>query len=315
MEEAIAQLSTLEALADVWRRTLDNKAQDPAGKKLRLYTLLCTPEDEEEPLLDLAEDLFTDSRALPTSDVMELFDRAVYLYSSQGDFARAWEKLEQARQFAAQHPSPELRARFHYLCAAFYDARLAGRYDTDSDENDLQALTDSLDKAIRCLGAPCDENGKALLTEYLLSKAAVVVRSRPEARAEIRRALLRAGRLLPYCRTQKPSLERDFYLLCGWYFTLSRPDPTLAQKAMDKAKNIHQGLGLSDLETIDQLLIPCGNMLLELGMPDEAERQIRAAAAICDKRQDEAPYYRKKQELSSCLTDIQKVRAALRNPE
>lgn len=313
MAEAVTRLDSLEALAGTWCGT--SNANKSAGKKLRLYTLICAPGDEEEPLLDFAEDLFSDSESLPEKDVMELYDNAVFLHAAKGDFAKAWEKLEQAQRYISMRHSPELWARWHYLCAVFYDARLAGQYETDNENCDLRAQLDSLDKAIRCLSFARDQESKVLLAEYTLSKCALLVRSRPEKQSAIRHTLLRVQKLLPHCHRLKPSLVRDFYLLCGWFFTLSRPDLSRAQKAMSKAEKIHRELGLSDLETIDELLIPCGNMLLELRDFDGADEQINAAVALCKKHINEAPYYRKKQELLFCLEDIQNVRDAFTNPE
>lgn len=313
MDEAVAQLDSLEALADTWRGECN--VTPSIGKKLQLYTLLCTPNDEEEPLLDFSEDLFSDSENLPQDDVMELYDKAVFLYAARGDFPEAWEKLDQARRFVSRHLSPKLWARWHYLCAVFYDARLDGQYEVDNEHHDLRAQLYSLDKAIRCLSFARGRESKVLLTEYILSKCALLVRSRSEKQSEIRHTLLRAIGFLPDCHSEKPSLVRDFYLLCGWYFTLSRPDLAHAQKAMDKAEKIHKELKLSDLETIDELLIPCGNMLLELRDFDGADKQIEAALALCESHSTEAPYYRKKQELLSCLSDIQAVRNVFTNPE
>lgn len=313
MDEAVAQLDPLEALAYAWRG--ERSANPSIGKKLQLYTLLCSPGDEDEPLLDFSEDLFSDSENLPQEDVMELYDKAVFLYAARGDFPKAWEKLEQARLFVSRHHNLKLRARWHYLCATFYDARLDGQYETDNEHHDLRSQLYSLDKAIRCLSFTRDRKSKVMLTEYILSKCALLVRSHPERRSEIRHTLLRAKKFLSGCLPEKPSLVRDFYLLCGWCFTLSGPDLTRARTAMDKAEKIHWELELSDLESIDELLIPCGNMLLELRDFDGADKRIKAALALCARHPTEAPYYRKKQELLSCLSDTQAVRTAFINPE
>ena len=313
MDEAVAQLDSLEALADTWRG--ERGANPSIGKKLRLYTLLCSPGDEDEPFLDLTEDLFADSENLPQDDVMALYDRAVFLHTSRGDFPEACKKLEQARRFVSRCHNPRLRARWHYMCAIFYDARLAGQYETDNENHDLRAQLCSLDKAIRCLSFSRSQENKLLLAEYTLSKCALLVRSHPENQSNIQHELLQVRKFLPCCRKLKPSLVRDFYLLCGWYFTLSRPDLAHAQKAIDEAEKIHKGLKLSELETIDELLIPCGNMLLELRDFDGADKYIRSAIALCDIHSAEASYYRKKQELLSCLSDIQAARNVFTNPE
>lgn len=313
MDEAVAQLDSLEALADTWRG--ERSATPSIGKKLRLYTLLCSPGDEDEPFLDLTEDLFADNENLPQDDVMALYDKAIFLYTSRGDFSEAWKKVEQARRFVSRCHNPRLMARWHYLCAIFYDARLDGQYETDNENHDLRAQLHSLNKAIRCLTFSRSQENKLLLAEYTLSKCALLVRSHPENQSNIQHELLRVKNFLPYCCKLKPSLVRDFYLLCGWFFTLSRPDLAHAQKAMDEAEKIHKELKLSDLETIDELLIPCGNMLLELLDFDGADKYIRSAITLCDIHSAEAPYYRKKQELLSCLSDIQAVRTAFTNPE
>lgn len=313
MAEAIAQLDSLEALSDTWR--IENSASPSIYKKLRLYSLLSSPGDKEEPFLDFADDLFSDSEALLPEDVMELYDKAVFLHAARGDFPRAWEKLEQARRLVSRRHDLRLWARWHYMCAAFYDARLDGRYETDNEYHDLGAQLASLDKAIRCLSFVRNRADRVLLAEYTLSKCALLMRSHPERQPEIRHMLVRAKKLLPDCRSEKPSLVRDFFLLCGWYFTLSKPDLAYARKAISMAEKFHRALGLSDLETIDELLIPCGNMLVELRDFDGAKEYILAASALCERRMTEAPYYRKNQELLSCLSDIQTVRDALTNPE
>lgn len=311
MEEVVAKLSEIEALAAEWR----TQQPGPVGKKLRLYTLLCAPGDEEEPFLEFAEDIFSDSESLPEKDVMELYDKAVFAYVSQRNWGEAYKKLEQAKKYVKRRHSPELWARWHYLCATYFDARLAGQYDAGSGDACLRALVGSLDKAIRCLKFSRGKACKVLLAEYLLSKAAVLVRSCPENRAEIKAGLCRAGKLLPYCREWKPSLIRDFYLVCGWYFTLSKPDPAYAAKAMEQASKVNKTLGLSDLETIDELLIPWGNMLLESGDYAGAAERIQEAFSLCAKHKGDAPYYRKEQELTGCMEDIQELQHASTNPE
>ena len=291
MGDAVRHLTRIHTLAEAWCSLQNGRDNGAAGKKLRLYTLLCTPEDEEDPVLDFAEDIFSDSQNLSEEDVMELYGKAVYLYAARGDFAKAREKLAQAKRFVGQRRSTELRARYHYLWAIYYDAQ----------PHSVHLLLRELDKAVRLQTGP----GKC---EYLLSKAAVLVRSHPEREASVRKALLRAKGLLTEAQLLKPSLARDFFLVCAWYFTLSRPDFPHAEKAMAEARRRNKALGLSDLENIDELLIPCANMMLAFGAYEKSEEIIREGLALCKGHDGATAYERKTRELLGCLHDIHKSR-------
>ena len=142
------------------------------------------------------------------------------------------------------------------------------------------------------------------LAKYILSKAMSLIRSFPKKKKEIDRLLQETKRLIEQYTGPHSEIRYEYNMVNAWYFTLVSPDfdcmVSFIQEAYDMARETIN----TELNLIDDVLIPCANMLLEWKQYEEAAGWLYTAIHVCEDYAGIIPYIRKKMDLYSYLLDV-----------
>ena len=239
-----------------------------------------------------------------TAELLKLADKAAFLYAERGSFAQARTVAAAAGQAAQRHKSAAVCALYEELTAALCDAELGGAYGS-ARENALQReLEKTLDSEIRHARRWRQPEGRQLLGKALLSKAAVLIRSAPQRTGEIRRLLAQAEKTVCAARPESGKRLFEIAMVRAWYCTKAAPDAKAAQTWMDRARALAPGAVPAPLDRIDELLVPCADILREWGRPAQSDALLQEGMQLCDAFPEVLPFVRKRRQLLCCRFDV-----------
>lgn len=308
-----------------------------AWAELSIHTLLHMPTDREdyivrhgETLLKVMESLEPICKNKPLTMLffrnepltMRFFRKLLSVYLEQRSFPAAWELLGKIKKYA--HARSHYAKGEHYdMLSDFYDARLDGQYESDNEHRDLARLLRSMDQAIFHMGLAAGGQKERLLIRYMLNKANVLIRSAPEtgkismrARAhQIRHLLHQAKDAIAKNAPCDQELRWQYDMSAAWFYCLEEPDETQVDRFCRHADGIVSKTCATDLEYIDIILIPCANMMAELGNLEKTKKLLAEGIARCEKYPEMLPYGRKKEDLEGYLREVRISFFATTNPE
>lgn len=304
-EQAETYLQLAQAVAESCRRE-PIFLQEPAWPDLLYATVLRTPRYQEAFLLEWAESLLDHPGCQNALARMHLTRRVLDVYKEQGAYDLARERLRLAEQTARESGNSFVQAVYYDMLAAFWDQVLGGAYRTRNEEEaqSLDRMLSAMDQTIRYARRGNEPECRQLLAEALLGKATVLIRSDPDKAGTIGRLLGEARQIVleeapPYAR-----VRWIYYLVCAWHATLIAPSLEETLRCLEKATAIREKLPATDLDGIDEMTVPCADMLCTWQAYELAARLLNEGIEICGKNPDMIPYMRKKAELYSYLMDV-----------
>jgi hypothetical protein len=276
-------------------------------------TVLNMPRHREDFILENTEELLRYQTDLNCTAQMKLYKLAVEIYEEKKDFDAAYQIITEAEKVAKRFQRNLLKwfqrnfvyAQYYDLLSGFYDAKLNGAYEPgDPREKEcLGKLIEATDKTIY-YAKKSGFIGKQILTKNLLGKATILIRSYPEEKEQINKLLVSAMEIVitetqPYAKVRWIN-----YLVWAWYFTLVSPYYKGAVEFMQKARDISSQTSETDLDNIDNMIIPCANILLEWEQFEASAELIVEGIQLCEKYESVIPYVRKKMDLYGCYLDV-----------
>ena len=238
---------------------------------------------------------------IPDIEIMERHKGVIAYYEGTNDPEQIHRIIVQAEQYKNSDSDSLVDAMLWDMRASYYEALLQGAYAacTDEEQEIQDKLTDAVDNAISNAGLSSDPKRDKYLAKYILSLAAILIRSDPEYHSEARELLDNIAPLI----TDK---ENRFYLCMveAWYYTLAEPDPKQTALLYSEAEELAKQVFPTDIERIDTLYIPTANSLFYLCDYDSAAAKLNEAAALCKAHTGELTYIDKYAELLCCLFDV-----------
>lgn len=235
---------------------------------------------------------------------MRLYKRWVSVCLEQGKLEEAENIINEIKEYV-RGCNHYVKAEYHDICGDFHDVRLGGSYCCDNEYHDLENMKREIDKSIFYMKLAHGGRKKELLSEYMLGKTNLLIRSTPEKKHEIEKLLNRVNTVLEKNTQAYSKLRRDYYLTKAFYHTLVNPDKEKAKIFCKLADHIVQATGVPDIERIDLVYVPCANMMAEFQDLDLAETILLEAIELCDQYPELAPYIRKKTVLCRYLLDVE----------
>ena len=278
-------------------------------KRLLYYTVKNMPRDRESYILLYAEELLHDVKYIKSHEAIKLYNYVSYILCNRREFKEAYKKIMKAKKIAEKEQDAYVWGIYYEALADYYDALIDGEYyaQEKSKVNMRYRLIMALDKAIYYMKKTGEPDGKQCLIKYLLSKAAVLIRSFPEERKEIQSIIASVRKLMRETMPDSLSLKTFYNIVCAWYYTLVRPvyenTVRFTQAAYDTAKDA----STTDLNDIDDIIVPCANIMAEWGDNDEAVRWLNIGVEVCQYHKDSLPYIRKKMNLYKYLLDVYRI--------
>lgn len=267
------------------------------------YVLLHMPVDREEYIIRHTEELIHEPACRNRYVITTLYHKLISVYLEQRALGKAWELIEAMKSFA-RDSNQHIKAEYYDMLADFYDTRLDGQYEHDNEYCDLGKLMKAIDRSIFHMKLARDGRKEILLTQYMLNKANVLMRSTPKNKKGIVRLLEQAGRKIEKNAQKYSGLRWEYAMSVAWYYTLIVPDEIQAVKYCSIADDIVGKTCATELEHIDIIVIPYANMMTELGNLEKAQELLRSGIKTCGKYQEILPYARKKMELYQYLLEV-----------
>lgn len=274
-------------------------AEEKMYKNLLFATLINSPKDQEDYIIDNCGKLFGEKDSANPYTIMELYDYVVYLFCQKADYAKAGEYLDRAKSFANKWKDHYIRGLYYDMLADFYEALLDGRY--YSKEKDEKALMEkmlmTMDKAIHHMDRSKHEMAKNRNAKNILGKAALMIRNTPEKSREIKAMITEAKKIVEKYTLDYARVRFAYYMVLAWYHTLCEPQETAVFMNLKEAAVIMDARNMSNLDAVDDFYIPAANMMCELGNTEVTLDFLDRAYDLCEKHTDAIPYIRKKLDL------------------
>lgn len=276
-------------------------------RELMTAVLLNTPKDEETLIVSSAEQILSDCSDMDLYRVIDVYDYLIYVLCQKEYFEEAQKYLDRARQYALACESHYVRGKYYDMLADYYDTILDGSYDSQDEVSEalINAMFLASDRAIRHMHQSKHKEAKRLLVKYHLDKAALLIRSGPERRAEIEKLILNAQKLMERYHLDDSVIHVMDCMVCAWYYTLCDENEDAVSACLCEAETINECRNISDLDKIDDFYIPAANMMCELALDDRADHYLSKACSLCENHSEEAPYICKKSDLLSYKKEIE----------
>ena len=275
-------------------------AEENIYKDLLLETLLHMPREQETYIIQQADRIFKDSGYMNIEGIMDLYDYVVYLICQKKEFSLAAEYIKQAKAFAIHWKTLYLLGRYYDMLGTFYDAVLDGAYDSrDGRKGEwVEKMLRASDLAGHYMKKSKNEKARNLSVKYILEKAVLLIRNKPEKKSKIKSLLLNAKKEMEkYSSLVDGEVRQTYEMTWAWYYTYCEADKRKILEHLRKAAKIEKQRSQSDLDKIDYFYIPAANMMLESGDMERTMCWLEKACDLCEKHQEELPYMRKKMDL------------------
>lgn len=291
---------------------LDNCKREPILLAEKIYydllyrAVINMPRHREDFIIARTEELLSSPRSQNGFTIMKLYDCILSIYQEWKDFGAAEAKLREAEKAAKKFGHNFVWAQYYNLLSAFYDHALGGAYDAvEADEVLLLTkMVDAIDKTIRYARKSHRPDSKHLLAENLLAKATILIRREPERKKQIDKLLAEAGKIV-YAETLPYAQVRCiYYMVKAWYATLIVPSFKDVLVYLNIAKEISKRITTTDLDEIDNMIIPCADMMCIWERYSCSAEFLMNGIKICEQKESSVPYIRKKMELYRCLLEV-----------
>lgn len=296
-------LGMSEAVLDACKNE-PNICETDLYKDLLYCTIISMPRDREEYILNHASLLLCDESCRNDVAVMKLYELSVSALLEKNDLDQAMLEIRKAEKRMRNGFSYYAKGQFYDMLAGYYDARLNGAYYDDNEYKDIRNMLAALEKAIHYVKKDQTADSKIQLAKYTLSKAMVLIRCFPKKKKEIDRLLLETKKIIEVYTDSYSEIRYEYNMVYAWYFTLVSPDFDCMVSFIQEAYSIARETINTELNLIDDLLIPCANMMLEWKEYEEAAGWLYTAIHVCENYAGIIPYIRKKMDLYSYLLDV-----------
>lgn len=306
--DAAARARRLDALLAQAEGILAECRREPPVRAGRAYAallraaVLAMPLYREDFLLPGLDELLR----LPGDEAslarMELFRFAAALHAEAGRFEEAESVLREAKRAARGRAA---RAVLLDARALLLDAQLGGAYDAVSprERKLLRRLLRSVGGALRLSRGEEALAESALETRSLLAKAAILLRSGRARPKKIGRLLARAESALRETPAPLAAVRLQELLVSGWYEALVLADGERTRETVARILALSAHSSASQLDEIDDAVVPCANMLVELGLFPEAAKLLRHGIGLARQRGASDACRRRKRELYGHLIE------------
>lgn len=269
-------------------------------------TVLNMPRYHEEFILRGARELLQHPLARNGFTLMKLYGCIMSIYQERRDLLRASDTIKEAETTARRFGHHQVLAQYYDLLSEYYDALLNGAYESDDFEEVAlrQDMLSAIDKAIRHARRSRVADSKQLIAKNLLAKATILIRNPDSDIQEIKKILAEAKHLVDTEAQEFSELRGHYYMVMAWYYAIIDLDANAAGDCMVVARYISKQNAATDLDDIDNAVVPCADVYRNLENYAQAAKLLMDAIKVCEDNPEKVPYIRKKMELYLHLLDI-----------
>ena len=240
---------------------------------------------------------------IPAVEVMEHHKDVIAVYEGTADAEQIKSIVREAEEYNKLYTSHMTAAMLRDMEGSYYDTLLGGAIPayTDEERDILCRLISSMETAISEAEKSSYPGRDRYLAKYLLSLAAVLIRSDPAYHPRAKELLDRADALI----TPDDRENRCYHcMVTAWYCTLAEPDLPRTKELTGRAARLAELVFTTDIELIDIICIPAANCLFYHYDYEGAAEKLSAAADLCKAHPLDITYTDKLAELLCCLMDV-----------
>lgn len=327
-DETPADIDKLASLLLQAEDILSQCRREAAIKSSDLYvdllyvTVLNTPRYKEAYILNETHSIFSggetdlvlkgpaewldESLSKNPAAIMQFYAMAVLIHGENERFAEAEKLLEEARRFAKRIHHHNVYALYYDMLSSYYDILLDGAYDTEDpgEVHLLDKLLDAIEKTLHHSkrGLSCD--GNHLYAKNSLAKATILMRSGRGSDREIRKLIDTAQKIIEENTAQYADVRLHYYLVCAWYFALIHNSEKLTDMFVKEAWELSDITTPTDLQKIEEVMIPCANVFFELGAHEKSMELLCRGIRLCTDHANTDAYARIRQALCDHLWEV-----------
>lgn len=288
---------------------------------LQLTVLLNMPRYREDFIFSETSHLLADNaKAIDFSDytncirdirqdavvIMRIYELVFSIYAAHGDKKAMKDCLESADKAARHFQKQEAYAIYYNMVSDYYDILLDGSYDTEDPDEEvlLNKMFDAIEKTLHYSKRGLSHDGNHLYAKNILAKATILMRSGRGTEKEINDLIDTAKKIIIENTSQYADVRLQYYLVCAWYFALVHDSAKSTDVFVKDARELSDIIIPTDLQKIEDVIIPCANIFFELGCHDRAMSLLYEGTRLCAKHVNTDSYARIRQELCDHLLEV-----------
>lgn len=288
---------------------------------LQLTVLLNMPQYREDFIFSETSHLLADNaKAIDFSDytncirdirqdavvIIQIYELVFSIYAAHGDNKAMKDCLESADKAARHFRKQEAYAIYYNMVSDYYDILLDGSYDTEDPDEEflLNKMLYAIEKTLHYSKRGLSHDGNHLYAKNILAKATILMRSGRGTEKEINDLIDTAKKIIIENTSQYADVRLQYYLVCAWYFALVHDSAKSTDVFVKDARELSDIIIPTDLQKIEDVIIPCANIFFELGCHDRAMSLLYEGTRLCAKHVNTDSYARIRQELCDHLLEV-----------
>lgn len=238
--------------------------------------------------------------------IMQVYELIFSIHAAHDDKEAMKDWLESADKAARYFRKQEAYAIYYDMVSDYYDILLDGSYDTEDPDEELllNKMLDAIEKTLHYSKRGFSHDGSHLYAKNILAKATILMRSGRGTEKEINDLIDTAKKIIVENTSQYADVRLQYYLVCAWYFALVHDSAKATEVFIKDARELSNIIIPTDLQKIEEVIIPCANIFFELNCHDRAMDLLYEGIRLCAKHANTDSYARIRQELCDHLWEV-----------
>lgn len=238
--------------------------------------------------------------------IMRLYELVFSIHAAHGDKEAMKNWLDSANKAVKCFRKQEAYAIYYNMVSDYYDILLDGSYDTEELDEELllNKLLDTIEKTLHYSKRGLSHDSNHLYAKNLLAKATILMRSGRGTEKEIRNLIDTAKKIITENTSQYADVRLQYSLVCSWYFALEHNSAKSTDLFVKDARELSDIIIPTDLQKIEEVIIPCANIFFELSCHSRAMALLYEGTRLCAKHANADSYARIRQELYDHLWQV-----------
>lgn len=238
--------------------------------------------------------------------IMRVYELAFSIHAAHRDTDAMKALLDKANKASKHFRKRESYAIYYNMVSDYYDILLDGSYDTeDPDEGILlNNMLDAIDQTLHYSKHGLSHDGDHLYAKNILAKATVLMRSGRGTEKDISDLIDTAKKVIAENTSQYADVRLQYYLVCAWYFALIHDSAKSTDVFVENARELSEIIIPTDLQKIEEVIIPCANMFFELSCFGKSMSLLYEGTRLCAKHANTDSYARTRQDLCDHLWQV-----------
>ena len=239
--------------------------------------------------------------------IMRAYELVFSIHATNGDKEAMKYWLDSAGKAARQLRKQRAYAIYYNMVSNYYDILLDGSYDTEDSNEEflLNKLLDAIEKTLHYSKWRLFLDDNHLYAKNVLAKATILMRSGRGTEKEISDLINTAKKIITENTSQYADVRLQYYLVCAWYTALVYDSTKNTDMFVKKAWELSNIIIPTDLQKIEEVIIPCANIFFELNCHDEAIELLCEGTRLCAKHANTDSYAHVRQELYNHLWEVE----------